>query len=450
MSFAAVIWAKLPRPGNRTVVGLSVTRSFRPAVIVAMFSFIAVIGLSVAAAGADAKVKSLDGQTLEGALTAVSTGKVSIQTAGEVKELPAAEVLSIDFGRGKPTEKPAIWVDLLDGSRLLAAGYTTKGGKATIELVGGQSIEASTRAIASVRFRPQDPELARQWKEIAGGEIMGDLLVTRKQSEASEEPGEETPPTSSFLDQLDGVVQEVGPETTQFQYEGETIPVKREKIEGIIYYHPTRRAFGQPVCRVVDAGGSVWQLQSVELKDNVLKIGTLSGVVANLPLSFVARIDFSVGNLVHLHEIEPDSIATESQPSLQPAALGGKFSRIFRLSASPPPGANQFRIAGKPYENGLSLHSPVSLVYRVPEDFRRFQAVAGVDDSVLIPGQFVLRVLGDGKELARHEFGGNLARGPITIDLNISGVRRITIELDPASDQDIGDQLNLCEARLTK
>ena len=415
-----------------------------------MLSFIAAIGLSIAVLGADAKIKSLDGQTTEGSLTAVSAEKVSIQTASDVKELPTAEVLSIDLGRGKPTEKPSIWVDLLDGSKLLATSYTTKGGKATIELVGGQSIEAATRAVASVRFRQQDPELARQWKEIAGGEFSGDLLVTRKQSEANEEPGEETTPAASFLDQLDGVVQDVGPETTQFQYDGETIPVKRERIEGIIYYHPTRREFEQPVCRVVDAGGSVWLLRSVELKDNVLKIATLAGIAIDLPLSFVARIDFSVGNLVLLHELEPDGIATESQPSLEPAALGGKFSRIFRLTTSPPPGAGQFRIAGKPYDSGLSLHSPVSLVYRVPDGFRRFQAVAGVDDSHLIPGQFVLRILGDGKELVRHEFGGSLARGPIPIDLDISGMRRITIELDPASDQDIGDQLNLCEARLTK
>jgi hypothetical protein len=32
----------------------------------------------------------------------------------------------------------------------------------------------------------------------------------------------------------------------------------------------------------------------------------------------------------------------------------------------------------------------------------------------------------------------------------VSNVRRLTIALEPADGQDIGDQLNLCEARFTK
>ena len=63
-----------------------------------------------------------------------------------------------------------------------------------------------------------------------------------------------------------------------------------------------------------------------------------------------------------------------------------------------------FRIAGKRYDSGLALHSPAQLVYRVPEGFRKLHAVAGVDDSVVAPGHFVLQILGDGKELARHQF----------------------------------------------
>jgi hypothetical protein len=127
-----------------------------------------------------------------------------------------------------------------------------------------------------------------------------------------------------------------------------------------------------------------------------------------------------------------------------------KFSRVFQARPRPPLGADAFRIAGKRYDSGLSLHSPVKLVYRVPEGFHRFRAVAGVDDSVLLPGRFDLVLLGDGRELARHSFAGDQPRQAVPLDLDVSGVRRLTVMLEAAADQDIGDQLNLCEARFTK
>jgi hypothetical protein len=71
-----------------------------------------------------------------------------------------------------------------------------------------------------------------------------------------------------------------------------------------------------------------------------------------------------------------------------------------------------------------------------------------VDDSVW--RRIDLIVLGDGKELSRHSFSSDQPRKAAPIDLVIEGVRRVTIVVDPAGGQDIGDQLNLCDARFTK
>ena len=176
----------------------------------------------------------------------------------------------------------------------------------------------------------------------------------------------------------------------------------------------------------------------------------MPGLPPNLPLAIVAKLDFSVGNISFLADLEPDTGGGEPLVSLQPAAMAAKFGRVFLVSKRPPLGADKFRIGGKEFDRGLALHSPLSLVYRVPEGFRKLHAVAGVDNSVLVPGRFVLQILGDGKELLRHEFAGPESRGPLTINLELTGVKRITIALDPADGQDIGDQLNLCEARFTK
>jgi hypothetical protein len=201
---------------------------------------------------------------------------------------------------------------------------------------------------------------------------------------------------------------------------------------------------------LIDVGGSAFALRDVSLHEGALKATTVGGVPLELPLAAVAKVDFSAGNVQFLAELAPDTGGGVPTVSLQPANMAYKFGRVFQVRTSPPLGAAKFSIGGKRFDGGLSLHSPLTLVYRVPEGFRRFRAVVGIDDSVVAPGQFELVILGDGKELMRQRYGGDEPRTPLPIDLDIQGVRRISIVLDPADGQDIGDQLNLCEARFTK
>jgi hypothetical protein len=200
---------------------------------------------------------------------------------------------------------------------------------------------------------------------------------------------------------------------------------------------------------LTDAGGSQWLAKNVELDGESLAVTALGGLQFSLPLLDVSKIDFSLANVVFLPDLEAEAAANDSSISLQPAAMAHKFNRIFQLRAAPPLGADGFSMSGQKYDNGVSLHSPTKLHYRVPEGFKKFYAVAGIDDTILAPGRFSLVVLADGKEVARHEFSDE-SRKPLPLSLDIAGVRRLTIELAPGDGQDFGDQLNLCDARFTK
>jgi hypothetical protein len=382
----------------------------------------------------------------------VTAEQLVVDTPAGPKQFAASDLLGVELAATRPADKPAVWIELLDGSKLMAATYTAAAGKASVLLVGGVTVDMPTRSIHSVRYRQQETELAQQWREIVAGPRSSDLIVVRKTSMRTIEEGEAEPKTvtETALDELDGTLLEVGPESVKFDYDGERIDVKREKIEGLVYYHAIRRELPAGVCRLVDAAGSQWTLRSVQLAGDRLDIVTTAGVNASLPLAVAARIDFSVGNIANLTELEPDTGDGEPVVSLQPAAMLAKFGRMFKVSKSPPLGADGFKIGGKRFAAGLSMHSPASVVYRVPEGFRKLRAVAGVDDSIVAPGEFTFRILGDGKELFRHECLGSEGRGPIPIDLDLTGVRRVSLVLDPADGQDFGDQLNLCDARLTK
>ena len=403
-------------------------------------------------AGPAATVIPLAGESVTGQLSSLNVDQVVAETAAGTRKFAGSDLLAVEFSTAKPADKPTVWVELLDGSKLLATAYTVASGKANAVLVGGVMVEIPTRSIHSVRFRQQDTQLSDQWREIVAAPRTSDLIVVRKASMRTieEEGAEPKTVTETALDELDGTLLEVGPESVKFEFDSERIDVKREKIEGLVYYHSVRRELPPGVCRLVDAGGSQWTLKSLNLTGDRLTVVSSSGVSAPLPLASVAKIDFSVGNIADLAELVPDTGDGEPVVSLQPVAMLAKFGRMFKVSTSPPLGADGFKIGGKRFSTGLSLHSPARVVYRVPEGFRKFHAVAGVDDSIVAPGEFTFQILGDGKELFRHECNGSEGRGPVTIDLDLTGVRRISLVLDPADGQDIGDQLNLCEARLTK
>src|SRR5207244_10308255 len=130
---------------------------------------------------------------------------------------------------------------------------------------------------------------------------------------------------------------------------------------------------------VVDAAGSTWLARNLEFAGDQFTLTSVGNVSLQLPAAAITKIDFSVGNVAFLSDLEADSGTGELSLSLQPAAMTYKFGRVFQVRTRPPLGADGFRIAGRKFDNGLSLHSPVKLGYRVPEGFRKFIAVGGVD-----------------------------------------------------------------------
>jgi hypothetical protein len=106
------------------------------------------------------------------------------------------------------------------------------------------------------------------------------------------------------------------------------------------------------------------------------------------------------------------------------------------------------RLARARFEKGLSLHSRCEVVYRLPTTFRQFVAEAGIDPRVRDGGNVKLIVVGDEKRL----FESDLVRGEPakSLRIDLAGVNRLTILVDFGRDLDVGDFVNLGDARLLK
>jgi hypothetical protein len=372
--------------------------------------------------------------------------------AGEVSALNSKELVittgsgAVSFGIDKlavltrqPSDKASFptadyWIELVDGSGLPAAEYATQEGTAKLIDPAGRAHKIPTRAIRSVRFSAAaalEPKLAKQWAEITASKAAGDLLVVRK---------------NDAFDYLEGVIKGLDGESCQFELEGEVIPVKRDKIAGLVYALPRIGEQPEALARLLTTQGAKLQLRSLELAGEQLKVETLGGTIFDLPLAEVIRLDFSSGKVAFLSDLEPENavftpLVGFSQP---PQGLLEYFGYRRDVGFDQGP----LKLDGKDFRKGLSLASRTELVYKLPGKFRVFRASVGIDDTTRETGSVRLEIKGDGKLLWQGEVRGDAPAQ--ALELEIGGVKRLTILVDYGAGLDVGDRLDLGEAQVSK
>ncbi len=87
-------------------------------------------------------------------------------------------------------------------------------------------------------------------------------------------------------------------------------------------------------------------------------------------------------------------------------------------------------------------------MYRLPGPFSRFLAVVGIDDAVRPSGKTRLILRGDDNVLLDAVIAGS--EPPRTIEFSLAAVRRLTIVVDFGDRLSTGNDLLLCNARLSK
>lgn len=386
------------------------------------------------AAPADAQVQTLSGQTVAGVLARVTEDNVVLSTAAGEQSFAMKDLLTVTLpAEVKAADKAAISVTLADGSTLVAKSVSAKGDEATVQLPGGAEAKVPTRAIDAVRYREQTGAIVDQWNEIAKVDRPSDVLVLRK---------------NDALDSLSGAIVEVTPEFVNFDYDGDVIKVKMSRIEGLLYHRSAKPAkLPPPVCTVSDATGSRYSAAKLTIDGDKLVIGSSGGLEITRPLAHVARLDFSQGNIQYLGDLKPESLVWT--PYFGEAANNDAARQFYRPRVDRAlEGGGPLRIAGKDYKKGVALHSRTTIVYRLPDGFRTFRAVAGIDDRARPAGDVQLTIQGDDKTLFEGRMTGN--DDPVPLELDVSGVNRLKITVDFSEDLDLGDFLDLCEARILR
>jgi hypothetical protein len=108
------------------------------------------------------------------------------------------------------------------------------------------------------------------------------------------------------------------------------------------------------------------------------------------------------------------------------------------------PGANDYRTFAK----GIAAHSRTQLVYRLDGEKARLLGLAGMAPESGVTGSARLAITVDGRVM----FDQIIQRpgAPVSLDIDLSGGRRLEILVDYGNDGDLGDRLYLCDLRIIK
>jgi len=383
-------------------------------------------------------------------------------------------------------------VELTDGSRLLATELNVNGKTATLRLFSEGELTQPLDRLVAVRLMVGDPTQIiappADWtKLLAKPSAKGDRLVVG---------------TAGTLDAHEGILNEIGSETIRFTADGDTLPIPRRKVFGVIFHQPEPPKSNRPFCRLVCWNGTFLVLDSLELRaphpnplpegegtgnippggEGIVGWKTLGGAEGTLRLEDIAEIVFETMGAVLLSKLTPDSVEQtlpfvwEKQEAVDtlPLALLQRFqaNRLRQDGETPPleilsrivqrripgdirsvkivdlpiPDFQGIELDGTVYRQGLVVPAKTTLVFSLKEPFKAFTAKIGVDDRIRPNGQGRLTVLGDDLLLLDTVvYGDEPAQ---TIRLNIENCQKLTITVDFANGDAKAAVLSLAELKL--
>jgi len=108
-------------------------------------------------------------------------------------------------------------------------------------------------------------------------------------------------------------------------------------------------------------------------------------------------------------------------------------------------GGNTITNGGVAYPHGISVNSRSGVEYNLGGVCSRFQATIGIDDEVGANGSVIFEVFADGARIFKSGVmtGGSVAQN---LDLDVTGVRRLTLGVDDADDGNSYDHADWANA----
>ena len=367
-------------------------------------------------------IKRFDGSTITGSVASIDA-EGNIAGSDLPDSLQLSDIVSLDAGRSaKRLPNFGVTVYLINGGKIFVREPVISEDKVSFR-TGCKLAEIPLQSLSAIVWN-ESPTVQRQ---IANPSPDRDaVLVATNDGERG----------------VEGIVEQLAGEQLQINYQGESRKIGIAKINAIVMAD-----LGLP-----SPGDS---LATIRMTDDSTVVGRISGLLGDaltvavtggsleLDINAVVSISIPSDRLIFLSDLEP----LEVQQKTEFAAL-----RSWRkdLSVEGRPLSLRYGNSEKveEFKKGLGTQAFCLLVFPNSNDFDRFRAVVGIDAETQGRGDCQMVVLGDDIELWSGRIRGS--DDPWEVDVDITGINRISLVVYPGEDFDLADHADWCIARFVK
>jgi hypothetical protein len=393
--------------------------------------------LLCASVGLGADLHTLAGTTLSGELTALDDKAVTLKTDSGNVATPLLSVLDLVLQSEPPgPESGAKYLDveLTDGSVLHCKenGFTLKGKEAEIELTTGVKLKVPLESLAAVLRDAHDAKVRDEWKGITGKKGTHDVIAVRLEG---------------VLNRLEGTIGEGDAAGEKLGFEdarlNRKLSVPLTRVQGMVFVRKLAGNAPDTLCKVTDLQRNTFTAHAVALAGNNLQVTTVTDLKLALPVAQVASLDFSGGRLLYLSDVNPVRVVEKSNTG-----------RVEHYRRNKNLEGGEIRLHGEgeqykqPFPKGLSVHAYTELVYDLGGQYKKFEALLGVDETVEGDSRVKVIIEGDGKELYAAEISRKDEPKPVKVD--VKDVKELRIVIRSADLFDFGNHVDLASARVSK
>lgn len=372
---------------------------------------------------AAAELTTLTGKNVQGTVISLNDTEITMRTdAGQMVVTPLSQVLALDLrsakgiGPGKFSD-----VRLLDDTILHCGKVAFKGQQVELTLLSELVITLPLNHVLSVVHEAQNETLMKRWSEIVAQKARRDRIVILRDGE---------------LNALEGTLGEVDAQTIQFKREGVgAIPVRFDRLHGLIFFRLEAPA-DNPLCRIYDVGGNMLTAVKLGFDGQNYLVTTSFGAKVPMPAESLAKLDFNLGKVTFLSDLEPAKVV--ERPGL---GLPTPFRRDANLNGEP-------IVLDKNYAKGLSLHAHTELEYKLGGKYKELKAILGVDSRVSeTESKAVVTIYCDGEKRFSEMVNAKAIR---PIALNIKDVQVLRIVVSARDFSNLHDHATLAEVRVSQ
>lgn len=385
------------------------------------------------------EIRMADGTQIRGRLANIDKAGISVETKGESRRISHDELLEIAFpaavaqssNKSEPAAEERISVKFLDGTTINALDFTANAERAVVIRQGEESqLTANVKQVASVLFATTNQEAETALANLERDKLSSDVLLLLRQG---------------TVHQLQGLVRGVTENEVNFDV-GDEVPVPRDRVLGIVYFHPSDEPLPKPFCMVETVKGGRWYAAELSQSDEELSIRTAFGAAAVLRQDEISRIDYSFAKVAYLNELQPEVVRFTPLFSLS-GRISPWLENYYKARLEHAAENTELQLGEHSCRHGLALSTGTELVYRTEDEFKRFRAMAvSAGKSPSSPIKLDISVDGQVK-LSTLITGEN---DPLPIDVDVRGARRLRFIVGYGKDVGTPTELFLCEARLIR